>query len=81
MSNDTHLLISSDTPTGASSTAHDANINAVGFNLDFIASKNPNLAIAIMGLYNQAKQIHPDDPSQPDEDFDLALEQLRDLLK
>ena len=56
-------------------------INALGFNIDLIAAKNPNLAIAIMSLYEQAKNIHSDDSVQPDEDFQRAIQQLSELFE
>ena len=80
MAEETRISIKSDSPTATSSSALGANINALGFNIDLIASKNPNLAIAIMSLYEQAKSIHSDDSVQPDEDFKLALKQLSDLF-
>lgn len=80
MTEETRITIKSDSPIAISSSAIGANINALGFNIDFIAAKNPNLAIAIMSLYEQAKNIHSDDPVQPDEDFKLALKQLSDLF-
>lgn len=80
MTEETRITIKSDSPIAISSSAIGANINALGFNIDFIATKNPNLAIAIMSLYEQAKNIHSDDPVQPDEDFKLALKQLSDLF-
>lgn len=80
MTDETRITIKSDSPISISSSAIGANINALGFNIDLIAAKNPNLAIAIMSLYEQAKNIHSDDPVQPDEDFKLALKQLSDLF-
>lgn len=80
MTDETRITIKPDSPIAISSSALGANINALGFNIDFIASKNPNLAIAIMSLYEQAKNIHSDDTVQSDEDFKLALQQLSDLF-
>lgn len=80
MTDETHLTIKSDKPTAISSSVMSSNINALGFNIDLIASKNPNLAIAIMGLYERASKISKEDAAQPDEDYDLALKQLRDLI-
>lgn len=80
MTDETRITISSSNPTAISSSVHGANINALGFNIDLIASKNPNLAIAIMSLYEQAKNVSAADQAQPDEDFKLALKQLSDLF-
>lgn len=80
MTDETRITIKSDSPVAISSSALGANINALGFNIDLILSKNPNLAIEIMSLYEQAKNTHADDPVQSDEDFKLALKRLSDLI-
>jgi len=72
----TELKIREDRPTGISSQAHGANADALGFNITFIAAYNPNLAVQIMKLYNEARTISPGDPQHPDEDFDLAFNKL-----
>lgn len=76
-----HILIKDNAPTGVTSTAYDANVDAVGFNINFILSKNPTLALAIMKLYKEAHAITPDDPSHPEEDYSSALSKIKDLLK
>lgn len=80
-SKQTHILIKDSAPTGVTSTAFDANVDAVGFNITFILSKNPGLALAIMQLYKKAHAITPDDPSHPEEDYSMVLNQIKDLLK
>ena len=80
MTNDTHIKIKKDKPTGISSTIHGSNINAIGFNIDFIATKNPNLAISIMRLYKQADSIRVEDDSMPEEDYKLAIQKLSELI-
>ncbi|MBP7775335.1 MAG: hypothetical protein KA069_01910 [Candidatus Saccharimonas sp.] len=80
MTDETRITIKSDSPVAISSSALGANINALGFNIDLILSKNPNLAIEIMSLYEKAKNTHADDPAQSDEDFKLALKRLSDLI-
>lgn len=79
MTNETRITIKSDNPIAISSSAHGANINALGFNIDLIASKNPKLAIEIMSLYDRAKEAHADNSVQSDADFRLALKRLSDL--
>lgn len=74
------ISIQSDSSTAATSSAMGANINALAFNIDLIAQKNPNLAIEILKLYEKAKAIKPNDPAGPEEDFSLALEQLGKVL-
>ncbi len=80
MTDETRITIKSDSPVAISSSALGANINALGFNIDLILRKNPNLAIEIMSLYEKAKNTHADDPAQSDEDFKLALKRLSDLI-
>ena len=75
----THIKISQDDAARVSSTAQGANINAIVFNLDFIASKNPTLALELMKLYERAHAISLDDPQYPDEDYRAALDNLKDL--
>lgn len=65
--------------TGVSSRAHGANIDGVAFNLGFIAEKNPVLATNILNNYKEASALSPTDPEHPDEDVDLALDNLKDL--
>lgn len=79
-SKESQITIKSDKAAGISSRAHGANIDGVAFNLEFIASKNPVLATTIMKLYEEAAALSADDPSHPDEDYDLALENIRKSL-
>jgi len=80
MTNDTHITIKVDKPTGISSTVHGSNVNAIGFNIDLIATKNPNLAISVMQLYKQADIIKIEDASMPEEDYKLAIQKLSELI-
>lgn len=75
----TDLKIRADKATGISSRMHGANMDAVGFNLAFIALKNPKLAVDIINLYSQAQAIKETDPKAPDEDFELFNEALKNL--
>ncbi|TXG77776.1 hypothetical protein E6P97_01015 [Patescibacteria group bacterium] len=78
---ETQITIKSDKPIGIASRAHGANLDGVAFNLAFIASKNPTLATAILNSYKEAAALTENNPEHPDEDFDLALNDLEDLLK
>lgn len=80
-SDKTDLRISSGKATGLSSRAYGANIDALGFNIDLIASKRPTKAVEIIDLYNEVKDITPDTPTQPDEDFGLAADKIRETLE
>jgi hypothetical protein len=75
----TKLNIREDRPTALASSAHGSNVDAVGFNLLFIAARNPKLAIEIMKLYAQARQVEENDPPAPDEDYDLFADELRKM--
>lgn len=75
------ISIKANKPTGLSSRVYGGNVDAVAFNIDFIASKNPSLAIAILKLYKEASALKEDDPSSPEEDYSLALDEIKDLLK
>lgn len=77
----TKLTIHENRATGITSSAFGSNINAMGFNLLFIASKNPRLAVEIMKLYAEAQKIKASDPNAPDEDFSLFSQQLSKLSR
>ncbi|MFZ2513658.1 MAG: hypothetical protein WAW63_04350 [Candidatus Saccharimonadales bacterium] len=80
MTDESRITMKSENPTAITSTAMGSNVNALAFNLDLIASKNPDLAIAIMELYEQAKSIDSNDPVSTDQDFALALKRLSELF-
>ena len=75
-----NLKVRQDRPTAISSLAHGANVDAIGFNLVFIALKNPKLAIELIKHYDQANGIKESDPKAPDEDLELFTEALKTLL-
>ena len=66
-----------DKPTGIASSAHGSNLEAIAFNISLIAPKMPLMAIQIMKLYDEASSIQIDDPNAPDEDQEMALEELK----
>ena len=76
----TKLTIHEDQPTGISSSAFGSNVDALGFNILFIAARNPKLAVEIMNLYAKAQQIQEDDPLAPDEDFALFSQEVNKLV-
>ena len=76
----TKLNIRPDRPTALSSSAHNANLNALGFNIIFIAVRNPKLAAEIMKLYARAHKLQEDDPEAPEEDFALYANEVPKLL-
>ena len=80
-SKSTKITVSDDASTGISSRAHGANLDALAFNVTFIASRNPNLAVKLLKLYDEARHIKPDDTPQPEEDFATALEDLPNPFK
>jgi hypothetical protein len=73
----TQLKIREDRPTGIAGPSHGANIAALGFNVAFIALRNPKLAVEIMKLYDEAHKIQEDDPEAPEEDYALYAEEVR----
>jgi hypothetical protein len=76
----TKLNIREDRPTALSSSAHGSNVNAVGFNLLFIAKHEPKLAEEVLRLYAKAHTIQSSDPEAPDEDFALFADEVPKLL-
>lgn len=77
----TKLTIRDDRPTAISSSAHGANIDALGFNLTFLSTRNPKLAVEILKLYALAHQVQEDDPKAPDEDFALFADEVTKTIK
>jgi len=73
----TKLTIRSDRPTAVSSSGRGANVDAMAFNLIFIALRNPKLAVELLRLYNEAHAIQATDPQAPDEDFELFNSALK----
>ncbi|MGH7157469.1 MAG: hypothetical protein ACREGD_00095 [Candidatus Saccharimonadales bacterium] len=76
----TKLNIREDRPTGLASSAHGSNLDAIGFNIAFLATRNPKLAIEVMKLYALAHQVQENDPSVPDEDFALFADEVAKIL-
>jgi hypothetical protein len=76
----TKLNLREDRPTAISSVAHGSHLDAIGFNIAFLATRNPKLAIEVMKLYELAHNVQEDDPAAPDEDFALFAEELAKIL-
>ena len=76
----TKLTIHEDQPIGIASSAFGSNVDALGFNILFIAARDPKLAVEIMNLYAKARQIQEDDPLAPDEDFTLFSQKVSKLF-
>jgi hypothetical protein len=73
------LEIDPDKPTAIGSNGK---IDAIAFNMDLIEAENPELAIEIRQLYEQVKNISPDDEFDGhEEDIALAKEMFKELLE
>jgi len=79
-SESTRLNIRKDRPTAISSRIYGTVVDALAFNIDFIALKNPKLAVELLRLYEEAHKIKNTDPKAHDEDLELFTEALKDLL-
>ena len=77
----TDISIRDDKATGVASRVHSANVDAVAFNIDLIAAKRPAKAVEVLDLYNELKDITPDTPVMPDEDFGLAADKISKTLE
>jgi hypothetical protein len=75
----TKITIRSDFSTSCSSRQHGANLNAYGFNMDFIAERNPILALELLRLWRQASALSMDDPHAHEEDYRVAEDGIRQL--
>jgi hypothetical protein len=76
----TKLNIREDRPTALASSVHGSNVDAVGFNLLFIAQRNPKLAVEILKLYAKAHEVQENDPEAPEEDFALFADEVGKTL-
>jgi hypothetical protein len=76
----TKLSIREDRSTAISSSAYGSNLDAIGFNIAFIALRNPKLAVEIMKLYAVAHNIQESDPQAPDEDYALFADEVGKTL-
>lgn len=76
----TNLNIREDRPTAISSSAYGSSLDVIGFNIAFLASRDPKLAIEIMKLYARAHEIQVSDPQAPDEDFALFADEVTQTL-
>ncbi len=77
----TKLTIKDDKGIGISSSVHGSNLDALGFNVSFIISRKPSLAVEIMKIYEEAQKIRESDPMAPSGDFKLANEELLKFMK
>lgn len=75
------LNIRSDLPTSISSSWHGANVDALGFNLGFIAERRPQLAVELLHLWHEARGLSLDTPVAPDEDQQVAMAELQRLFE
>lgn len=75
----TQLKVREDRPTAIAGTVYGSNLNAIGFNINFLALRNPKLAVEILRLYSKAHEVQVDDPKAPDEDFELYNDALTKL--
>jgi hypothetical protein len=76
----TRMQVREDRPTALASSAHGSNIDAIGFNLTFLAARNPKLATEILKIYITAHSVQGADPKAHDEDFDLFADELANLI-
>lgn len=65
----TRILLREDEPASITSSRRGANLDAIVFNMRFLLQKQPSLAVKVTKLYDQARQLRPNDPPAPDEDF------------
>jgi hypothetical protein len=76
----TKLNVRDDRPTAITSSAHGSNIDAIGFNVAFLAARNPKLALSILKLYEEAHSIQASDEQAPEEDFAMFATALNKIL-
>ena len=75
----TTLAVRSDCAVAIASKRHGANVAALGLNIEFIARRNPLLAVDLLRLWKWASALRADDAQVHDEDYALAEEMLQSL--
>ena len=79
------LQVRSDRPTATASQAYNSKVDALAFNISFIAKYQPKLAVELLQLYAKAHAVTENDPEAPDEDYalfaDEAMKMARDKSK
>ncbi len=77
----TKLTMKADKATGISSSLHGSNLDALGFNISFILSRKPKLAVKIIKMYDEAIKIDNGSGNVPDEDFNIANKELKKTIE
>jgi hypothetical protein len=72
----TKLTVRSDFATGEASSHYGANLDAIAFNVSFIARRRPRLAVELLNLWREATTVKASDPSAAPEDFAVAEAEL-----
>ena len=70
------LQVQSDRPTATASQAYNSKVDALAFNISFIAKYQPKLAVELLQLYTKAHAITEKDPEAPDEDYALFADEV-----
>jgi hypothetical protein len=77
----TTLNIRDDRPTAIASKAFGSRNDVLGFNITFLALRNPKLAVQLLQTYSEAHQVQKDDPEAPEEDFALYVDALAEVMQ
>ena len=75
------LQVRSNRPTATASQAYNLKVDALAFNISFIAKYQPKLAIELLRLYAKAYTINENDPEAPDEDYALFAEAVMKMAR
>lgn len=70
------LQVRSDRPTATASQAYNSKVDALAFNISFIAKYQPKLAVELLQLYAKAHAVTENDPEAPDEDYALFADEV-----
>ena len=70
------LQVRSDRPTATASQAYNSKVDALAFNISFIAKYQPKLAVELLQLYTKTHAITEKDPEAPDEDYALFADEV-----
>lgn len=76
----TRVLFRGDESVVVATTARGANLNVVGFNMDLILLRRPSLAVKILEVYREARQVKLDGPEPANEEYERAIDEFEAVM-
>ena len=78
----TKITIRQDLPTAVSSSFNGANLNTIGFNIDYIQVRDPLMCVQLMGMFSKASRLSKVEPlDSSDEAFVKASRLTKKIME